>query len=193
MTNRLSNLLTDLAESVRVEVEASNAAARCAAEHAVAAGAKLCEAKAECRYGEWLPFLARAGLSERNAQRWMQLHRAGVKSDHVSDLGLTDLRRFAAAGLRMIPVEGKAVRAIGKDDDANCGIFYWWCDGDHARYASVTTTLFKGFAMRPTRLLPVWVLGMLHQREPTRFDDYQEATIPIDEARREFAELSAAA
>jgi hypothetical protein len=47
----------------------------------------LIEAKADCRHGEWLPFLNRAGVPERKAQRLMTLARSEMKSDAVSDLG----------------------------------------------------------------------------------------------------------
>lgn len=84
---RLSNRLTVLAEDLKIEAEAFAAAERASAEHAVNAGRLLCEAKQACRHGEWLPFLKRAGVPERSAQRWMKLHRSGLKSDLVSDLG----------------------------------------------------------------------------------------------------------
>lgn len=83
----LSNRLTALAEDVKTEADALAAAERSAAEHALNAGRLLCEAKDACRHGEWLPFLARAGVPERSAQRWMKLHRSGLKNDIVSDLG----------------------------------------------------------------------------------------------------------
>lgn len=83
----LSNRLTALAEDVKTEAEAVALAERSAAEHAVNAGRLLCEAKEACRHGEWLPFLKRASVPERSAQRWMQLHRSGLKSDMVTDLG----------------------------------------------------------------------------------------------------------
>lgn len=83
----LSNRLTALAEDVKTEVDAIALAERSAAEHALNAGQLLCEAKEACRHGEWLPFLKRASVPERSAQRWMQLHRSGLKSDMVTDLG----------------------------------------------------------------------------------------------------------
>lgn len=86
-SSSLSNRLTALAEDVKTEVDALGLAERSAAEHALNAGRLLCEAKEACRHGEWLPFLKRAGVPERNAQRWMQLHRGGLKSDMVTDLG----------------------------------------------------------------------------------------------------------
>ncbi len=84
---RLSNRLTALAEDVKLAAEAFAVAERASAEHALNAGRLLAEAKEACRHGGWLPFLKRAGVAERSAQRWMKLHRTGLKSDTVSDLG----------------------------------------------------------------------------------------------------------
>ncbi len=86
-TQRLSNHLSALAEDVKMEAEAFAAAERASAEHALNAGRLLAEAKQACPHGGWLPFLKRAGVAERSAQRWMQLHRGGLKSDLVTDLG----------------------------------------------------------------------------------------------------------
>jgi hypothetical protein len=83
----LTNSLADLAERIREATEVVVAAERTAADKALEAGRLLCQAKQECRHGEWLPFLQRAGVAERQAQRLMQLARSGLKSDTVSDLG----------------------------------------------------------------------------------------------------------
>lgn len=83
----LSNSLAALAEDVKTEAEALATAERSASEHALNAGRLLGEAKEACRHGEWLPFLERAGVHERSAQRWMKLHRSRLKNDMVSDLG----------------------------------------------------------------------------------------------------------
>mgnify|MGYP007115645966 CR=1 FL=1 len=47
----------------------------------------LLAAKDAAPHGTWLPFLDRAGVPERKAQRLMTLARSGLKSDTVSDLG----------------------------------------------------------------------------------------------------------
>jgi hypothetical protein len=83
----LSNSLTDLAERIRATVLASSAAEMTAIKKAIEAGSLLIEAKGCCRHGDWLPFLQRAGMRERNAQRYMKLAKSGLKSDTVSDLG----------------------------------------------------------------------------------------------------------
>jgi hypothetical protein len=82
-----SNRLTVLAAEVKNKLTASADAERSAIEAALDAGAKLCEAKASCGHGDWLPFLDAAGVPERKAQRYMRLARSGLKSDTVSDLG----------------------------------------------------------------------------------------------------------
>lgn len=83
----LSNSLTVLADDLHRVTEACQRAERDAVSHALNAGRMLCEAKGQCQHGAWLPFLKRAGVSERMAQRWMKLHRGRLGSDFVSDLG----------------------------------------------------------------------------------------------------------
>jgi hypothetical protein len=83
-----SNRLADLAGRIREADQAMQSAARDAAEQALEMGRLLIEAKEACGHGQWLPFLANAGISERKAQRLMQLARSGLKPDTVSDLGI---------------------------------------------------------------------------------------------------------
>ena len=51
------------------------------------AGRALCDAKALVKHGEWLPFLERAGIPVRRAQRQMRLADIGLKNDTVTFLG----------------------------------------------------------------------------------------------------------
>lgn len=83
----LSNALADMAERVKDATAQSADAEKAAIERALEAGRLLLEAKSECRHGQWLLFLERAGVPERKAQRFMKLARSGLKSDTVSDLG----------------------------------------------------------------------------------------------------------
>ena len=46
-------------------------------------GSMLVEAKAECRHGEWLPFLRQAGIPERSAQRRMQVFASGMGAEDI--------------------------------------------------------------------------------------------------------------
>lgn len=87
MAPALSNSLASSAETIKVQLEEAAAAARTSVEKSIAAGHALVAAKDECRHGQWLPFLARAGIHERQARRLMQLAQSGVKPDTVSDLG----------------------------------------------------------------------------------------------------------
>lgn len=83
----LSNSLTALADDLRTVAGAYEQAERDVVEHAMSAGRMLVEAKEACPHGTWLPFLQRAGLAERTAQRWMKLHRGRLQPDTVSLLG----------------------------------------------------------------------------------------------------------
>lgn len=87
MSALTSNTLSDRAETVRQLIAESDAAAVTSIEKALAAGHELVAAKAECRHGEWLPFLERAGLKARKAQQYMQLAESGLKSATVAHLG----------------------------------------------------------------------------------------------------------
>jgi hypothetical protein len=78
----LSNSMADLAESISKSVSAYTCARADAADHAMRAGALLCEAKEQCPHGQWLSFLTRAGIADRGAQRWMRLvHEHGVRHE----------------------------------------------------------------------------------------------------------------
>jgi len=82
-----NNALADRAETVRELIAASDAAHMESINKALEAGQHLLAAKEECKHGEWLPFLERAGIHERQARRLMQIVRAKLTSDTVSDLG----------------------------------------------------------------------------------------------------------
>lgn len=87
MTQLQSNSLSVSAESVRELVEASDLLAVQSIEKAIEAGHLLIAAKAECRHGEWLPFLKRAGVGERKAQRLMKLSASGLNPSAVTGFG----------------------------------------------------------------------------------------------------------
>jgi len=71
-----SNSLVDLAERIKVEHAAYVAAVKKSAEHAMAAGDALIEAKAQLKHGAWLPWLkGHCEISERTAQVYMRLAR----------------------------------------------------------------------------------------------------------------------
>src|SRR5258708_1862419 len=97
----LSNSLTVLADQIKDAITASATAEKTAIEKALEAGHLLHEAKCACHYGEWLPFLQRAGMPERKAQRYMKLAKSGLKSDTVSDLGGIKASLKWVEGLRL--------------------------------------------------------------------------------------------
>jgi hypothetical protein len=101
-------------------VDESDAAEKSAIDKAIEAGRLLCEAKATCCHGKWLPFLERSGVPERKAQRYMKLARSGLKSDTVSDLGGI---KAALAWLESVPdvalkVKELSLRAIEAEREA---------------------------------------------------------------------------
>ena len=87
---------------------------RLAAESVRDLGAALAAAKADCRHGEWLPFLAAAGLPERFAQRAIRYSRLVPKSDNLSDLPAPSKLLCEAATPTTAPtylVDGRRVKA----------------------------------------------------------------------------------
>ena len=86
---RLSNFLTVLAVEVAGELAAYKRSSTAAHRAYLAAGAKLLDARAAAKRGEWAPFLTACGddLDERTAQRMMQLARSGLTPDDVTAAG----------------------------------------------------------------------------------------------------------
>lgn len=94
MSGMPSNVLADRAETVRELMAASDAAHKEAVGKAMEAGRLLVAAKGDCKHGEWLPFLKRACMPERKAQRLMQIAESNLESDTVTDLGIGGAIRF---------------------------------------------------------------------------------------------------
>jgi hypothetical protein len=89
METETSNRLPVLAEEIKLAHAGVEAAAQTAAEHAIAAGNALIEAKELLKHGEFLPWLKEhVGFSERTAQLYMKVVRLGFKSATVADIGL---------------------------------------------------------------------------------------------------------
>ncbi|WP_332716680.1 hypothetical protein [Pelagibacterium mangrovi] len=111
----LTNAQADAAESVRALVAASDPAAVQSIEKAIEAGHALIVAKESAPHGTWLPFLERAEVQERKAQRLMKLAASGLKSDTVTDLGgITGALRFLSE--RRLPEAGHAIRIYPDDE-----------------------------------------------------------------------------
>ena len=119
------NLLSDLAVQVAEQSAFMRRAETLAASAAVDVGFLLIQAKDACQHGQWLPFLSKAGVGERYAQRLMQLARSGLTPDTVSDLGMK--AALALVANRCLPAEGEAlivaVGDAGLGDDA--AAFIW--------------------------------------------------------------------
>ncbi|WP_370301406.1 DUF3102 domain-containing protein [Pseudooceanicola sp.] len=112
----MSNRLPVLFDLVQAEHRACQSAFTDAVGHALAAGAALVEAKEIVPHGQWGAWLKQSGLPDRTAQRYMLLHRAGVKSAIVAEMGIAQAERLASFGLKAWPEEGRAIEIAGADD-----------------------------------------------------------------------------
>jgi hypothetical protein len=84
-----SNSLPALASAIVTAHAACISHAREAARHALEAGRLLVEAKEIAGHGNWSDWLGEnCSLGERTAQRYMRLHKSGLKPTHVSDLSI---------------------------------------------------------------------------------------------------------
>lgn len=118
MSRLKSNSLSTAAESIRMLIIESEALALESIDKSIDAGRLLVLAKEECGHGQWLPFLERAEVPERKAQRLMQLARSGLKSDTVSDLGgLKAALEFLAQ--RRLPGLGQSLTVTCHSDEGN--------------------------------------------------------------------------
>lgn len=122
----LTNHQTDLADKVSMLYAEAERASLTAGKQYLATGQALVEAKADCGHGNWLSFLERAGIAERQAQRLMRLVNAGIKSDTVSDIGLNGSLTLAAK--RTLPDSGEvlAVTVPGADSDTDATVALAW-------------------------------------------------------------------
>ncbi len=119
MTAALSNWQCARADAIGEHVERYRAGTLAAAEAALAAGAMLAEARAECPHGTWLPFLARAGLAERTAQNWMRLARSALDAANIVAAGGVRAALLALANPKAIAiVERQADVAAAEADEA---------------------------------------------------------------------------
>ena len=101
-----SNSLADLAARIRIEHEAAAAALKDGAQHAMAAGDLLLEAKSLLKHGEWLPWLqAHFNISERTARLYMRLarHRETIQNGN----GVAEMSLRGALAMITIPMVSK--------------------------------------------------------------------------------------
>lgn len=138
----LSNALADLAERVKKSVALQERSEATAIGEALAAGAMLIEAREQSTHGSWLPFLTRAGVRERHAQKLMQLARSGLKPATVAHLGGVKATLTWLRGLTL-PKPGQALIApVDRPSDAEgyppFGLVVPAADGDGFDMAFVT-------------------------------------------------------
>jgi len=95
----LSNRMADLAERAGEAFRLGRARSVEAAHAYIQCGLILAEAKTETGHGQWLPFLERADIPPRTAQRMMKLAATGMDAETLADKGvkaaLADLSRPA--------------------------------------------------------------------------------------------------
>lgn len=91
--------LAELEQEIAQHHHATEAAARTAVAHAIAAGERLVEVKSRVGHGGWLPWLKdHFPASERTAQLYMSLARRPVDAQRVADLGIAGAVRALNAG-----------------------------------------------------------------------------------------------
>jgi hypothetical protein len=139
------NTLADLAERIRLASTEMQTAEHVAAEKAIEKGLLLIEAKQACGHGQWLPFLQRADVPERDAQRLMTLAKSGLKSAAVAVLGvraacdLAEKRKLPQKGFCLqISVGDPQPEAFELSQDGE--IVAWvWEDADHPKFFHVAS------------------------------------------------------
>jgi hypothetical protein len=111
----LTPSLIDLASRIRAEHEATAAALKRGAEHAMAAGQLLIAAKKRLKHGQWLPWLRdHCVMPERTARLYMRL--AGTKQLIESQIGnVADFSVRGAIALILAPTTGKYFGVVSED------------------------------------------------------------------------------
>jgi hypothetical protein len=162
MTNLASNSLSVTAETVRDLLLESDALAVKSIDKALEAGRLLVIAKEECKHGEWLPFLDRAGIGERKAQRYMTLARSGVTSVTVSEMGgIRATLEFLSRRERALPTGDRGLIVYGdRDKDIWNAVFLM--ESSHHRgfyYMAAMNGAHTIFNMRPIAGEPLHIPG----------------------------------
>ena len=174
-SNRLSVLAADI-QAAHHEIQAS---AELMAERAIAAGNMLIEAKGALRHGQWAAWLKQnVGMSDRSAQRYMQLARSGLKTATVADLGVRGAAE-AIAKVSSTPTPDEAERQawlVKMLTVWHCMIFDWarLPPKDRAR---VRMNTIATFASSPSHLplVPIYIRHtdeMEHLVSSKKFDPF---------------------
>lgn len=119
MTNNVdvegSNRLPELAAAIKAEHEATSSALKSSAEHGIAAGLLLIEAKAMLKHGQWLPWLSEhCAMSERTAQLYMRLAKNREAIEDQIRSGIADLSMNEAAALLMLSSDIRKLLEMAK-------------------------------------------------------------------------------
>ena len=103
---RLSNYLTELADQAGRAWQRHRTHRVAAATAYIDAGHALAEAKRECRHGEWLAVLERAGIPARTARNMRAIAESGLNAEAITEQGgiraslewMRSQRKIAAIG-----------------------------------------------------------------------------------------------
>ncbi|WP_299939445.1 DUF3102 domain-containing protein [uncultured Nitratireductor sp.] len=144
----LSNKLADLAERVKEAKIASAEAQRVSVTKALEAGHTLNLAKAECKHGDWLPFLNRAEIGERTAQQYMKLSASGLEIRSVADLGsiraaLAFVSKWKLPAFDEMLMISDPRHEVGVES-FDRGAAFIWEDGEHRGYFNVGMIVCDG-------------------------------------------------
>lgn len=180
-----SNRLPILAVAIKDAHKEAAAALQTASERALAAGEMMVEAKGLVGHGRWRSWLKSLGISERSAQRYMMLHRAGLKPAIVADLGFARAEKYASLGLSLMPAKDHAICATGSDVDrdilSGC-VAYWWQEAGGVRYFSCTMSGEQAWYHLPAHTLPIWLIGCFEGDRVGVYDRWATEEIPIANA-----------
>ena len=166
-----------------------------AAAQALKAGAALVEAKTLCGHGKWTAWLKATGISERSAQRYMLMHRAGLKPAIVADLGFAAAERYASLGLKLVPDREAASRVFedAAGDGITTSLAYWWRAGDeHVRYWCIQNW-FDDEVLHLNHTIPIWLLGAMEDGQANRLDLYRVQSVTREDAQTFIDQFEAAA
>ena len=157
-----SNTLSVSAETVRELLAESDALATKSIDKALEAGRLLVIAREGCRHGEWLPFLERAGIGERKAQRYMTLARSGVTSVTVSEMGgIRVTLEYLSRRERKLPIGDRGLIVYG-DRERDIWNAVFLMESSHHRgfyYMAAMNGDHTVFNMRPISGEPLHIPG----------------------------------
>jgi hypothetical protein len=180
-----SNRLPVLAVAIKDAHKEAVAALQTSSERALAAGEMLVEAKGLVGHGRWRSWLKSLGISERSAQRYMMLHRAGLKPAIVTDLGVASAEKYASIGLSLMPTKDHAICATGSDVDrdilSGC-VAYWWQEAGGVRFFSCAMFGEQAWYHLPAYTLPIWLIGCIEGDRARAYDCWATEEVPIADA-----------